>query len=154
MFSKSSIRNIHSCCITTPSGIQLIGQKVITNEFPGVIKISAEIKGWAEGPFIMSKNQSLSDWSVQRRSTWTNRNQANDAPAPAAHSERSNETNAKVLAPIRKPLRPKRVYWRRRWSISERYKQRSSSFSWTGTIKLLLSLSRGEPNEKLHAVAD
>ena len=67
----------------------------------------------------MSKHQSLSASSVQRRSTWRNRNQANDAPAPAAHSERSNATKAKVLAPIRNALRPKRLYWRMRWFISK-----------------------------------
>ena len=97
----------------------------------------------------MSKNQSLSDWSVQRRSTWTNRSQANDAPAPAAHSERSNETNAKVLAPIRKPLRPKRVYWRRRWSISEKYKHRSSSVSWTGEHQAAAIAEPGRTERKI-----
>lgn len=78
------------------------------------------IRRSGRGSFLISKHQSLSAWSVQRRSTWINRNQANVAPAPAIHSERSNAINAKVLAPIRNALRPKRLYWRNRSSIRER----------------------------------
>ena len=71
--------------------------------------------------------ESTSAGSVQRRSTWTNRNQANDAPAPATQSERSNSTKATVLAAMRNALKPKRLYWRKRWSISESNNHRSPS---------------------------
>ena len=143
-----------------------VNQKVIANWVRGLIKVTSWTKGSRRGSFLMSKHHSLSAWSVQRRSTWTNRNQANVAPAPATHSERSNATNAKVLAPIRNALRPNRLYWSNRSSISERNTHRSSNkgsnggakqnrhdYSWSKERQAAIAQLR-RTERKLHAVAD
>ena len=120
----------------------------------GFIKVIPRIKGSGRGSFLMSKHQSLSAWSVQRRSTWINRNQANVAPAPAIHSERSNATNAKVLAPIRNALRPKRLYWRNRSSIRESNKHRSSNKRSNGRAKQNLHGYSWTKERKAAAIAE